>query len=547
MSERWRAHAPFGLLLAVVTPLLVAFAWQDGLATFNDDSFSYITLARWIERSHTFVERWAWQHSHFPPLFPLLLVATRGSQSLVLAHLTVALAAAAALVALYRYAWLETRNAAAACLAAVALALLPTAWLSILGILTEPLFLALTLGALAYHARHLADAGAAAPARHALVFGVWLAAADQTRSAGALLVAAYALHALLRARSTAPALRWRLLLPLVPVLVVAPLWPWLRPGDGADYSDQMMRLVSRWAAQPALSTLEGLRVLARGWIASFQSDAGAPPGIAHAFLILAALGIAGSVRRAARNALDGWYVLATLAFLVFWNYGEETARRLLYPVVPLLILHAGEVVAVLARRLGAVRYTRYAVGGFAALGVALCVPAMVIVALRASDRAPLPSTSMSYANVLEYYRWVNEAEARRAADPQLAALIGLQALRFVTAPGDKVMWMRPEYVGILGDRECVPYEYGWDKLTFARALESSGARYVVLSEIYKLDVAFALANPGPMLADLDRFSSPYLSVTLPLAGRAQFVLRRVDPQRLRAYLAAAGVSEAPRR
>jgi hypothetical protein len=144
---------------------------------------------------------------------------------------------------------------------------------------------------------------------------------------------------------------------------------------------------------------------------------------------------------------------------------------------------------------------------------------------------------------------VNEARARQAANPQLAALIGLQALATVTEPGAKVAWMRPEYVTLLGRRPCMPYEYGWDRLAFARALEKTGTRYIVLSEIYKLDVAFALANPGPMFQDLARFSQPYFQVTLPLAGRPQFVLQRVDPQRLRAYLAEAdaAASAAPRR
>ncbi|HZZ93569.1 MAG TPA: hypothetical protein VFE23_13480 [Usitatibacter sp.] len=538
-----RAHAAIFGLLALAAPLLVAFAWQPGLATFNDDSFSYLTLARWIEGSRTFVEPWAWQHAHFPPLFPLVLVATRGSQSLAAAHVTVALLAALALAALYRYALLETRSRAAACLLAAAFLLTPTAWLSILGVLSEPLFLAITLMALACHARHLAQSDA--PPRRWIVFGLWLAAAQQTRSAAVTLIAAYAVHAALRFARTPRTLRIRLLLPFLPVLLLAPLWPWLRPGAGGDYQDQLATLAAAWAAHPAQALRQGVDVLVRAWLASLQGEGTTGGTASLPFLALGAIALAGTVRRAARNALDGWYVLLTLPLLVFWNYGEETSRRLLYPLLPLLLLHAGEALAALAARLDLAHRARFAVAACCALVIALCLPAMALLALRALDRTPLPGTSMAYSNVLEYYRSRNEVAARQAANPQLAALIGLQALRQVTEPDARVMWMRPEYVGLLGQRRGVPYEYGWDKLTFARALEATGTRYLVLSEIYKLDVDFALSNPGPMFADLARFSEPYYSVTLPLAGRAQFVLQRVDPVRLREYLRENGFARAP--
>ena len=69
---------------------------------------------------------WAKYHSHFPPLFPLLLVITAGAQSYLAAHLTVAVCTVVALAFVYRF-------------AALLFLLSPSAWIQVSGILSVPL------------------------------------------------------------------------------------------------------------------------------------------------------------------------------------------------------------------------------------------------------------------------------------------------------------------------------------------------------------------------------------------------------------------------
>src|SRR5476649_1474644 len=151
----WRRHGAFLALLALVVPAMVAVYWQGVVASLGDDSLSYLTLARYLSpfSSDPLTAPWAKYHSHFPPLFPLMLVFTGGAQSLLAAHLMVGAWALAALCLVYRYAALRLESTLAGLAVAVIFLLAPSAWISIRGVLSEPMYLALSLAALLYHDR----------------------------------------------------------------------------------------------------------------------------------------------------------------------------------------------------------------------------------------------------------------------------------------------------------------------------------------------------------------------------------------------------------
>ena len=60
----------------------------------------------------------------------------------------------------------------------------------------------------------------------------------------------------------------------------------------------------------------------------------------------------GAVRRALTNRLDGWYVLIGVAITFSWVVEDDNTRRLLYPLVPLIAMHALDAVLAACRRLG---------------------------------------------------------------------------------------------------------------------------------------------------------------------------------------------------
>ena len=58
------------------------------------------------------------------------------------------------------------------------------------------------------------------------------------------------------------------------------------------------------------------------------------------------------------------------------------------------------------------------------------------------------------------------------------------------------MWMRPEYVALLGRRAGVPYEYRWDARALAEAVSRTGTHFIVAAALGKTDAAQLSGDPA---------------------------------------------------
>jgi hypothetical protein len=289
-------------------------------------------------------------------------------------------------------------------------------------------------------------------------------------------------------------------------------------------------MVERWLDQGIALVPYAVEIFRQGWIASFQGQGSAAPLAETMFFALLALGLAGAAWQAARNRLDGWYVILAVALVFAWSYPQDAARRLLYPLVPLLLLHAGELVLRLARPLVPAR--RGMVLGAAGLAIAgLCAPATVLLVERARDRAPVPGTRYAYSDISNYYLYVNEALARERAGAHLATFAGFDAVAAATPAGARVMWVRPEYVALLSHREAVPYLNEWNGLALAREIRRSGAGYVIFAEMYKIDLNTTMRHPREVLADVPDYAREAVVIVNPVSHGREFVLYEVDPAR----------------
>jgi 4-amino-4-deoxy-L-arabinose transferase-like glycosyltransferase len=537
----WRSQRAFLLVLAVVAPLAIAFSWQEVIASLGDDSVSYLTLARYLSpfSSDPQTTAWAGYHSHFPPLFPLLLALTGGAYSLLAAHLLVAACSLIAFVLVYRYAALRLQNETAALLVAIAFLLAPTAWVSARGILSEPLYLAMSLAALSFHERRPeTERGKAGY----LVFGMLLAGACLTRVAGIALVAAYAAYLLVgavgRKRLPSPWAALAFVLPLASILV----WMALRPQPPVDsYGQVTQDLIAQWLAEPARMLWTSWHSLLRGWLASFAGDSTAGFVAQFAFTAVGLLGIAGSIRAALRNRIDGWYVLASLAMLFLWVFPEDNTRRALYPLVPLLLIHAAEALCAGLARLKAPRLEwRVALGAWA-LVVVLMLPASLLVFQKALDREPLVAGfAYNLSGITEYYTTVNVARARAIAGRHAAVLAGIESIDRTTPPGARVMWVRPEYVALLGKRQGVAWYFAWDRPALAREIRASATDYLVVAGLHKSDLRLAVGDAfTPLVRDPPPYLRPALIIASPADGKMEFALLEVDRAALDRYLAEA--------
>jgi hypothetical protein len=533
-------HGPFLLLMLVVAPLVLAFTWQDGLATLNDDSTSYLTIAAYLAGGDPIVSQWASLHAHFPPLFPLALALTGGGADLRIAHLVVAACAVLSLVWIYRFAARVLQSERGGLVVVLAFLLTPTAWISLKGILSESMFLLLSFAALQFHAQRCESART--KPRDWLLFGVLLACVYLTRAAGLALVVAYALHAGRRILPGRERPAWPFFLPAVPLALLAGIWRLVRPEAANDaYGKAASDVISLWLHTPGEVLAHSLKLLHEGWLASFHGYTVTATPATLVFTALGLLGVAGALRRAWMNRLDGWYVIVSLGIVGLWAFPEDTIRRLLYPLVPLLLIHAADMARVLCARIGGARNRALILSGIAALPAALCAPAVVLLFQKALDRDPaIVGADYSYADMTDYYRIVSIPLGRELAGKQMAVLAGLGALARMTPPDARIMWMRPEYVAILGKRAAVPFEYSWDPLTLAREVARSKADYIVRASVFKADVKVRPGDPNYTLREIGKYSSPAIAVGNPQNGAPEFILMKVEPAALAAYLAAAG-------
>jgi hypothetical protein len=178
-----------------------------------------------------------------------------------------------------------------------------------------------------------------------------------------------------------------------------------------------------------------------------------------------------------------------LAVVFLWVFTEDSTRRLLYPVVPLLILHAAVFVAFVLDKLPSRRHRRILAAAAVALPVLLCLPAWLLVQSKSMDRDRIyPGLRYRYSDMTEYYTTIDVKASRGAASRHAAVLGGLESLATVTPPGSRVMWMRPDYVAVLGHRQGVPWYYRWTHADYLREIQRSKADYIVATSLLKADM-----------------------------------------------------------
>jgi hypothetical protein len=431
------------LTALVVTVLFAAacaaFVRQPTLASFADDSVSYLIMAQVFSpfqpASQAVAAAFA-REAFYPPLFPLVLALGGAAHDFAWAHVLTALLLAAALPVVYLLGarWLESRWAAL--LATLCIALLPSLWINAKGILSEPLFcllLALTL---------LVREGMEEGRAKIIALSFLLAALALTRTAGLALAAAYAAWAVVRGGESTAA-RMRACLPALAAFLAYAAWIALRPASAGD--ENLRLLLERQPWRDLAATLgTQLRAVAEAWIGSlvvFWVE-GQPLRLLLAGL-LGAAALAGMLLRLRAGKADAWMMAAYFALYLAWPFADQM-ERFLFPVLPVLVLYAFVSAGAGLRALG--RGPALAHGVAALLLLSLTVPAMAFVMQRAGAQG-------RQAAITDWYRTPGLDQARARAEVHLALFDDMARIRALTGPQERVMWVTPAYIALLADRQ----------------------------------------------------------------------------------------------
>jgi len=453
-----------------------AFVWQPTLATFADDSVSYLVMAQvfspWQPASPAVAAAFA-REAFYPPLFPLVLALAGAAHHVAWAHALTALLLAACLPFVYLLGvrLLESRAAAAA--AVLCVALLPSLWVNAKGILTEPLFCLLLMATF-----WVLDSGEKIRGRLAII-GILLTALALTRTAALPMIAVYALWIVTR-RGMAPKSKLRELAPVFAAIAAYGLWVLLRPAATADnyarialdHGGVFLGANNPLAAIGA-SILRQVNAMAEGWVGSFLLYwvEGRPLRVLLAGVV-GFLSLAGVVLRVRDGKPDGWMVAGYLALLLAWPFYDQMGR-FLFPVLPALLLYAFLAAAAFASALRRPRVL--GAGVLAMLLLSLTVPAMAFIQQRSAAAGP-------FREIVDWYRTPGLDQARARAQVQLDLFADMEDIRKLTAPGDRIMWFAPSYLALLADRRGVAApEPELAPAAYRDAVRASGADYVFLS------------------------------------------------------------------
>ncbi len=484
----------FAIADGVVALLTLGFAWacavfvrQPTLATFADDSVSYLVMAQvfspYQAASQSVAAAYAGE-AIYPPLFPALLALAGAAHDIAWAHVVTALILAACVPVAYALGtrWLEDRRAAA--VAILCVVLLPAMWVNAKGILSEPLFCLLLLGTLLVCEAEGKGNGIAGGTR-LWMLALLMAAMLLTRTAALVMIAAYALWAVTR-REQSFAARLRSAMPAVAAVVAYLAWVLLRPAvTGGSYA----RIVAEHGAfflgaeNPlaaiGASLLRQANAVGEAWVGSLllfwvegrpvRSLLGGAVGC---------LALAGMVLRLIAGKADGWIMAGYIATFLVWPFYDQMGR-FLFPVLPVLVLYAFWAMARGLRFLG--RQPVLGHGLLAVLMISLSAPALAFMV----QRAQAPG---NYAGIVDWYRTPDLVQARARAQVQLDLFADMEDIRNRTRPEDRVMWVAPAYLALLADRRGVAApDASLPSADYRKAVNDSGADYVFLSLYHPRD------------------------------------------------------------
>jgi hypothetical protein len=504
--------------------ITLAFGWlcarfvaQPTLASLADDSVTYLVMAQvfspWQAASAPVAEAFA-REAFYPPLYPLVLALAGVAHDMARAHVVTALLLAACLPLLYFLAtrWLGERWGALAALACAAL--LPTMWIHVKGMLSEPLFSLLLLATLLAADRD----DRAKP----WLLAVLLAALALTRSVGVVVAAGYAAWAL--ARSGVP-LRERIreVLPALAAPLVYLGWVLIRPA--ADINEGVVSdYAQRFGSVDGLAAFLGMS-LVRQALAIFDAWNGAlllfwvqgqPVRLALACAV-GILALVGMGRRLAAGRPDPWMVGAYLIMYLLWPFYDQMTR-FLFPVVPVLVLYAFWTAGTALRALG--RPALLGHGLVALLLVSLALPAIGFIRQRAQAGGP-------EALITDWYRTPDLTEARRRARVHLDLMEDMSAIAKLTRPEDRVMWVAPAYIALLAERRGAPApDLAVSVETYRRKVMEADVPYVLLTAYHPRDTirdtawrtgTQALAGHGKVVHERSAASGEKSSMLLKLA------------------------------
>jgi hypothetical protein len=422
---------------------LGGFAWFDGLTSIANDSVNYLVMARhyspWVPESPAVAL--AWQYEDFPPLFPLLLAITGAAHSLYWSHVLVGMIGLLAMIPMYYLAYRRFHSGVIAIFSTALIALTPGYLLALQGILSESLYLLLSLICIMLWDRR-------GPGFFWIfLVCIFIAALMLTRTIGFSLWVALVVILVIdsaKKKSITHETATLLLLPLVIYFLVTGLWG---PDTKSHYIGVLAQTII--GEQSLISFLidnfGGLVDAWRSyWLIYWHDDLWAQNYIV---LVLGIMSLLSTVIVVYRNPKDliGWYVMAYLGVLLVWPHPGQMVR-LIMPVVPLMVLMLIQLIMSIDINVWWSAYKRKIAGTVLLVLLVMVLPAQAFMNKRiiyANDNKMWP--------LADYFRIVSIDEAWHDLRVQQQMLDDFSSLGKYLKPADTLIYYVPAYPAVLSN------------------------------------------------------------------------------------------------
>lgn len=391
------------ILVVVYAFHLFPFTLFEGFATFSNDAANYVLFARkWSPFfAPSAAELHTWPVQTLPPGFAWALAITGASESLWLSHLLVSISM---LASIFLFGWMAYRQLGwlTGSLLALGACLLPGAVTSSLGILSENLYLFLSLVVLLLYS-YIKKSENVSWAWYLLLL-IFLSLTILTRSVGIALVAAIFVvpvfaeelsrkqkigFAVIALSSIVSWLSWSVLNPHSSEFTYAYYVESYISGSEAGYQGilesfwqniqiNLLQILSSWNHYLSLSH-------PNVWFFQFS----------YGLLLLCLIGLG---LRLYQRKLDAVYLMFYLAILIIWRYPEEM-MRFLHPIVFLLILQPVLYFASISRT----RYSALIKTSLMAVILTLITNSIIIQGRLLEQRDAARDTKPDVAHSYEYY------------------------------------------------------------------------------------------------------------------------------------------------
>ena len=453
------------ITLAIYTTITIIFVWHDGLSSFASDSANYMLmglyLSPWIDESFAILSLWPYQD--FPPFFPLVLAATGAAHNMIAAHiLTLAfLIISLPLICIFTKQCFATNWQALVITSIFAIS--PSVWMNTLGILSENLYLLISLLILILFSKLETK-----NIIFSCFFGLLLAVLILTRTIGLSMLVAYIIVGFNLYRKEKLDIK-QFTIPIIITVVINLVAGILHHSSiPSQYIDQFNKLAFG----------EQFIALIDAWFSSWQFywvDTLILPY--SVILLLGLLACLGLFVRLRTFKLDAVYVLVYLFIILIWPHPGQ-ALRFIYPIQVLLLINAFFFIHYLFNKFTNIpSYKPITL-------LLLLVLAVVTPSLSYSFNRYKTGKENGYHHITEFYRVPDLKKAKINAAIQTTMFKDMEHIRNNTNKNDLILYFSPTYIALLANRKSTNITFSYSDKKSHTVDNIADADYIYLSRLH---------------------------------------------------------------